>query len=553
MWIFFKFVSISLAISLSYSAILSGQEISAKLKAIVIHSSSKNVVVGGYDSEAYKGINFLNVYPPDPSTLVEKLTAFIDQPFNKEDLENLKQQIILHYRDGDYPVVDVFESPQSIRNDIIQLVALESKLDKLLIEGNQYFSSEQIENFLDLKSGEKINQKDLNSKLEQLNKNPYKTVDISYEDGEEKASTNAIVNVDDKIPLKYTITFEDTGNAITEDERLTASFNWGNVLNKGHVLNYSYSGDPMAKYLKSHSLSYSINFPWGHDLSLSANYARNGADLPDPSLNVGGKSWGGSLNYTLPLPSIFNLENYVQTLTAGYNFSRSNNLLEFNQIQVSNTLTDTSEFKFTYSGNAPDPLGFTIFSSTLTYSPGGMTGHNSDAELITAGSAGSNYSSLLFNLNRITLLPQNWTWNATAQYQMASSNLPGGGKMGSGGFMTLPGYDEREANGDRGFIFFTDLTTPPVSLSKFFKKEWADQISGRFFWGYSDIRVKQINESSINPNISMMSIGSGIRYNVGPFVNFRFDHGWQLKDSDTSPLTRRAGNSRGHFSLSVSY
>ena len=136
---------------------------------------------------------------------------------------------------------------------------------------------------------------------------------------------------------------------------------------------------------------------------------------------------------------------------------------------------------------------------------------------------------------------------------MATENLPGGGKLGAGGYLTLPGYDEREANGDRGLILLQDITTPPVSPSSYFKKEWGDQLTGRIFWGYSDVSVKQINATTLNPHISMMSVGTGFRYNVGTNVSFRFDYGWQLKDSGVSSLTRRTDNSRGHFALSVSY
>lgn len=541
-------------------SVLNAQQLTTNLRALVFYPSSNLVIGDGVTREIVEGIHFEGVYPPEQEILVNKLESYLGNSITKEELDELINEVILHYRDADFPVVDVLTPPQTIRNGIIQLVAIESRLDDLIVEGNRHFSTEQIKKFLQLEQGEIINQKDLNTRLDQLNKNAYRTVDISYDAGSESGTTTAYVKVDDQIPMKYTLAFEDTGNALTEDERISASFNWGDVFDTGHTFNYTYTGDPLAKYLKSHSAAYSINFPWGHDLAISANYARNGADLPDPTLNVSGKSWGGSLNYTLPIPSwIPNplFDNYVETLTLGYNFSRSNNLLEFNQIQVSNTISDTSELKFTYSGTLPDDYGLTIFSSALTYSPGDTTGHNSDTELAASGASSANYGYILFNLNRITIIKnpvlENWISNATIQYQMASKNLPGGGKLGSGGYLTLPGYDEREANGDRGIILMADLTTPPFSPSSYFKKEWGDQMTGRFFWGYSDVSAKQANAATLNPNISMMSIGTGFRYNVGSYLSFRFDYGWQLKDSGVSTLTRRDANSRGHFSMSLSY
>ncbi len=556
-----KYLLLSILAISFFSVTAIGQDkayLSEDLQGIAFLKSMDDVQAEGVESPyalktSYEGLFLKNVQPPNLLAFSEIFSSSLGQKVTLEDIEKIIGDVVLFYRENGQPVVNVFVPPQGVKHDIIQVVVIEATLGEIRIEGNEFFATEKIASLFRSVPGETLDSAVVQDDVTLLNKNPYRTIEMVYEEGKEKGTTDVVLTVDDKKPMKYTLAFEDSGNALTEDERVNLGWNWGNAFNRGDVINYGLSADPHGRFLKAHSVSYSTNFPWGHDLSLNGSFAKNGADFPDPSLKIDGLSWGGGINYSMPLPEISSVEGYVQNLVLGYAFSRSNNSLAFGQVQISNTKSDTSEFSLSYSGSLPDKLGMTIVGASLFYSPGGMTSHNSKADLAASGANNNQYERILFNVNRITMLPKNFIWNVGTQFQFASTNLPGGGKFGMGGWMTLPGYDEREANGDEGFLVMTDVTTPPIVVSKYFNQEWEDSLKLRAFFGYGNTSVKQFDSTTINPHITMMSVGPGLRYAVGENLTFRFDYGWQLKDSGGSLLTRRPYNHRGHFSLGLSY
>ena len=69
---------------------------------------------------------------------------------------------------------------------------------------------------------------------------------------------------------------------------------------------------------------------------------------------------------------------------------------------------------------------------------------------------------------------------------------------------------------------------------------------------YGDVSV-------INPKLtedghkSLLSVGSGFRYNVGMNFSVSFDMGIQMKDSGAAATARNGRNKRAHLSVSVSY
>ena len=90
-------------------------------------------------------------------------------------------------------------------------------------------------------------------------------------------------------------------------------------------------------------------------------------------------------------------------------------------------------------------------------------------------------------------------------------------------------------------------------LSKFFNQNWKDQLFLKVFAGYGETRVKGIDNNTLDPHTTLMSVGPGFRYNVGDHLNMKFDYGIQLKDSGQVLLTRRGYNHRGHFGVGLSF
>jgi len=122
--------------------------------------------------------------------------------------------------------------------------------------------------------------------------------------------------------------------------------------------------------------------------------------------------------------------------------------------------------------------------------------------------------------------------------------------LGLGGYDTVRGYDEREVNGDNGYLVSTEVATPPVSLLNIFGcQKVKDQLQFLGFVDYGGTSLHQITPADTNPNTNLLGIGPGFRYAINPYLSVRFDYGFQM--IPTGFDDRHA--SRAHFGIVVSY
>lgn len=183
-----------------------------------------------------------------------------------------------------------------------------------------------------------------------------------------------------------------------------------------------------------------------------------------------------------------------------------------------------------------------------------MTDNNTNrAFTATRSKADSEYIYGQVNLNRVTKLPWNFSWVVKGAYQASSGNLLGSEQFGLGGDGTVRGYQEREANGDQGWLASTELRLPPFSLSQFFAPKFGTNIANDplqflVFSDYGWTRNVDLLPGE-DPNIYLWSVGPGFRYTLGKYVTAKLDYGWQLTDTGL----RDPEASRGELSVTISY
>jgi hemolysin activation/secretion protein len=184
-------------------------------------------------------------------------------------------------------------------------------------------------------------------------------------------------------------------------------------------------------------------------------------------------------------------------------------------------------------------------------SPGDLTDENDDADFNTQHTgAEANYYYGRLTFERVTRLPWNMSWIVRGGGQLASGNLIPSEQLGVGGYNTVRGYDEREANGDRGLVASTELRSPAYTVfGRFPKWRVSDQLQFLAFtdYGIAESVHLQPGESSSH----LWSVGGGLRYTINRYLTFRFDYGVQLRDSE-APVPSDYG-SRAHIGVIASY
>lgn len=473
---------------------------------------------------------------------------YLGQPVTLKRLGQLSRRVVEYYRSHDRPVVDVVvPEGQDITSGVIQFVVVEGRLGKVNVEGNHWFDTEMLEEQIRLMKGALIGEKALLSDINWLNNNPFRLVNPVIARGERVGETDLTLKVKDRFPVRFYSGYEDSGNDLTGDERVLMGFNWGNAFLLDQQLNYQFTGDLHFNKLTAHSGSWVIPLPWRHRLTFFGSHAETKADIANPLFNMGGHSWQTSSRYAVPLPG---MGAYAHEASAGFDFKQSNNNLEFGGANVFNTTTEIAQWIFGYSGSFRDDWGSSGVDSSMVYSPGGMLERNKDSYFqVARANSFAEYKYARFDMNRTTRLPEDFAWIVKAGCQISDGNLLGSEQMGLGGYSTVRGYDEREANGDEGYFATTEIRTPPVSLGQVLGLPRQDdqlQFLGFFDYGGTSNRILLPGE---NENIQLASTGFGLRYAITQYMSLRFDYGFQLHDTGLNPRY----NSRGHLGLVVSY
>ncbi len=517
-----------------------------ELKGLVFVQKQEQVLKGGV--AAFEGVKTEGLDRLQGLEFRNQMQPFLGQPVTLKRLNEMTREVVLCYRRLGFPVVDVIvPADQDITDGVVQVLVVEGHLGKVTAEGARWFSTANMPDEITMKRGSLFEEDQLIEDLAWINNNPFRQVEPVLSRGTELAETDLLLQVKDRFPVRVYAGYEDTGTDLTGDERWYTGVNWGNAFLLDHQLNYQFTTASDLVKLVAHSGSYVMPLPWRHTMTFFGSYATTKADIANPLFNLSGRSWQVSGRYAVPLPRT---TKFTETLTAGFDFKQSNNNLEFGGAQVFNTTTDVDQWSLDYTGELQDPWGSTRISLTGFYSPGGITTRNRDS-LFTAtrAFAKAEYAYGRFSGERVTRLPGDFSWLVRGVYQLSEANLLGSEQLGLGGANTVRGYEEREANGDSGYLVSMEIRTPPVSLGTTVGIPNAvDQLQLLGFWDYGVAENYALLPGE-DPHVQLSSVGPGLRYSINPWFSVRFDYGWQLYDTALS--TRF--NSRGHLGVMFSY
>ena len=464
-----------------------------------------------------------------------------------KSLAELTRAIVAYYRAHDRPVVNVYVPEQSITSGYVQIVAVESHVEKVDATGALWFSNQNLRDEITLRPEDPISGNTLREDLNWINRNPFLQSDILMAPGNAPGTTDLLLRTQDHFPLRVYAGYEDSGNQFTGENRILTGFNYGNLFGVGQQVSFQFtSGEDVNKFY-AHSGTYIVPLPWRHELTFFGSYAATNANLGS-GINSGGVNWQVSARYEVPLPGT---AQFSESVTGGFDFKRSNNSLAFGVLSLSNNNTDVDQFVLGYQASYLDEYGSTAVSATGFWSPGGITSYNDTPDFVMQRAGARNdYIYEQFTINRVTRLPFDFSWTVRGEIQESNANLLPSEQLGLGGYQTVRGYDEREVNGDSGFLVSTEVATPPVSIAEALGfPKIKDQLQFLGFVDYGGTSLHTVTPADTNPNTNLLGVGPGLRYVITPYVSLRFDYGFQLIDTGFD----NRHNSRAHLGVLVSY
>jgi hemolysin activation/secretion protein len=519
------------------------------LKGVVLLSNPKQVRLGGVSGKS--GIDLGDITFAHSADLTATINPYLGQRVTLNSLSEMTRSIVAYYRDHDRPVVNVYVPQQDAASGVIQIVVLESHVEKVSATGARFFSNDMLRHEVDLRPGDPLTSSEMRDDVDWINRNPFLQSDLLLAPGDLPGTTDVLLRTRDRFPLRVYAGYEDSGTAQTGFDRYLAGFNYGNFLGLGQQLNYQYTTSGDGESLQAHSGSYVIPLPWHNTLTFFGSYVDTKGSIP-PLIGLNGRSYQISGRYSIPLPTLtFGSDLvYKHDFAVGFDYKYNDNSLEFGGESVPGSLYDIDQFVVSYNGALTDPYGQTTVDDELYVSPGNWGGNNNDAAFDTNHpGASSDYVYNTLVAQRLTKLPADFTLLLRGTLQTSNGNLAQSEQLGFGGYDTVRGYDEREVNADEGYIFTTELRTPPVSLGDTFKcAAFKDQLQFLGFWDYAAAH----NHSPLpgEPSeIPLSSVGVGVRYTINTYLSVRYDYGFQLLRTG---LDNDHGN-RSDLGIVVSY
>jgi len=493
--------------------------------------------------QAVGGISTMNVRVPGTLKQLNDLIShdFIGRPLTKEGMVQLKREIILYYRRQGRPIVTIQVPEQSISSGVVQLVVIEGKLGKVKATGNKYFKSERLEEYIRLEEGQAIDSDVLITDIDWINRNPFRQVDVVYGPGEIAGTTDIRLLTTDRRPWRIYVGADNTGFDETDQTRLFTGVNWGNVFGWDQILSLQYTTSPDFDKFWALTGHYTIPLPWRDILLFYGGYSEVKADMNEPGLGSRGDSTQVSGRYNLLLKP---RPGYLHDAIFGVDFKRTNNNILFGGSRIFKQSVNLTQLAFGYNGAYDSEYWKTSLSLELYWSPGRCLSDQSNRAYQNARPFSKNhylYGRLTFA--PILRLPKDFSFLLTIRGQVSTTNLLPSEQYGLGGYNTVRGYEERQVNVDQAFLCSTELRSPPLSFIG--KKNFKDILQFLLFLDYGLGRNNRLLEHE-KKSLYLLSFGPGVRYDITPYINFRWDFGVQLKKLDSRGF-------RSHFSLVASY
>ncbi|GAG48465.1 unnamed protein product, partial [marine sediment metagenome] len=232
--------------------------------------------------------------------------------------------------------------------------------------------------------------------------------------------------------------------------RFFVGVNLGNVFDRGHEMGYQYTTNRHFNNFGIHSAYWHIPLPNRDRLDFFGNYADYNTSSGNTKL--GSINWMAHVRYVTSLPSRHDLRHELEF---GLDFRRADNDLQVGGGTVYDDYIDIAQIAVQYGGRIKDRNGETSYTLNTYWSPtDNLLSNHQTKEKYQAVRAGTTpvYFYAHMSLERVWILPKDWTLFNHLTAQVSSNRLPPTEQLGLGGYNTVRGFDERDVNSDQGVM-----------------------------------------------------------------------------------------------------
>ena len=448
------------------------------------------------------------------NTLAESV---IGQDIYFEDLLRVAKKITKYYQAKGFLTSYAFIPSQNIKNGVVTICIVESKVDSIDIEGNRWARSWYLKNIImgknGLREGDVFNAGALQGALREINQEDYIEAQSVVSKNDDK--TQLKLDVKDRFPLKFDFAWDDYGRSYTGVQRASFLLGLDNVTGMGDKI---YGGTILSSGATGVLAGYSVPIsPYGTRLSFDFSNSNINLGGPYKFLNVKGKAQSYALRITHPL--IENAKTSVVAYT-GIDFVNASTESKL----LNSTLSDYNLYvlRSGFHGMTDDKNGRWI--GTLGFDvglPGATKGEIRGPQGV--------FFKLVAGATRVQRLFGRTIGILRVTGQYSPNRLYTAEQMQIGGPYTLRGYQPAELIGDYGVTGTAEIRTPIPGLRKILPNKLKfidDKVRLAVFYDFG--WVQEHSHLYDYPQNFLHSVGFGSYISLTDWISLQFGVGIPL-------------------------
>lgn len=488
------------------------------------------------------------------SILTDDLNAVVEPYLGREvsltNLQEIAQKVKRFYRKQGFIAAFVYVPPQNITDGVVEIAIAEGKIGNVEITNNRWFSEKAVRKLARLTLGNVLFFTDLKRSLDLVNKHPDVKARAVLKPGQEKATTDVELLIEEQFPVHFTVDVNNLGTDNTGKTRTGFALNHTNLLGLLDQLSTRFQIGT-----DSWAVGTDYNLPINsYGTIMGFSYARSSVDVGGPFEVLELK--GNASTYTIYAQQPFNpLGKYELPYGMGWDASIRTSF-DFKEIENESLGSIVGEddlriLNLQLNNEIQDKWGKTFLPHSFHFGFSSFLGANrkNDPDASRAGST-SQFFIYRGSAIRYNRLPLGMMLALRSTWQLSNDRLPPSEQLRLGGAFSVRGYPEGDYLADYGGFLSTELYVP----SYFFPKDWKlpyskmnlrNQIQGTGFFdfGYGHLRKHLTGESE---HKSLAGMGIGVRIHLFDRVYARLQ--WAMP---TGSRASDGGNSAFYYGVSA--
>ena len=229
-----------------------------------------------------------------------------------EDLVKFAHRITKYYQSKGFLTSYAFIPSQNVKNGVVTMCIIESKVDSIDIEGNKWARKWYLKNIVmgknGIREGDVFNAKALQNALREVNEQNY----IEAQSVVSKRDDDTLLKLDvkDRFPLKFDFAWDDYGRKYTGEQRASFLLGLDNLTGLGDKI---YGGTILSRHSTGVLAGYSIPIsPYGTRLSFDFSHSSIAPGGAYRAYDIRGKATNLGLKISHPFI------NTAKTTLVGY-------------------------------------------------------------------------------------------------------------------------------------------------------------------------------------------------------------------------------------------